>query len=60
MKRAALLVMILLLTACGQAGTEERTSVDSFFVQEPQSEAFDWQGEIWNADLKEGLAYTLY
>lgn len=60
MKRAALLVMILLLTACGQAGTEERTSVDSSFVQEPQSETFDWQGEMWNADLKEGPAYTLY
>lgn len=60
MKRAVLLAMILLLTACGQAGTEERTSVDSSLVRSPQSEAFDWQGEKWNVELEEDLAYALY
>lgn len=62
MKRLILLAaaLALLLTACGQAGTQERISADPSTDQPPQPAIFDWQWGEWNTDLKEDTAYPLY
>lgn len=60
MKKAILVAMILLLTACGQRETDEIQATDLPSEQSPLSAAYDWQNGDWNADLKEDPPHTLY
>lgn len=53
-------ILILLLTACGQEGTDEASVTAASDSEQIADAAYDWRSEEWNADLKEVSPYLLY
>lgn len=62
MRRCVLLavILMLLITACGQEGTDEVSGTADSAPEQSKNALFDWRDEEWNADLKETSSYPLY